>query len=79
MYIVTAVDYGETCNGHAVIVGKYGTREEAVKEVKECLAFLKESFGKDAVLNEAKNEVWASESEIGLHGTVYDIHRVCFD
>jgi hypothetical protein len=76
MFIVTYIDYGENCDGHARLLGTYKTREKAQLEINADIRKLVKVaiFGTKAVYR--PNEVWASNEEIGTHGCVWDIHEV---
>jgi len=73
MFITTCVDYGETCDGHSRLLGKYDNREEAEVEVLADMLGVARSYGSHAVVDENKKEVWASENEVGQKGSVWDI------
>ena len=74
MFIVTYVDYGETCDGHARALGTYETRFAAQAAIDADVRGTKRVYGAKAVTH--PNEVWASEKEIGTHGCVWDVHKV---
>ena len=76
MFIVVSTDYGDTCDGHSRLVGKYETKDEAEAEVRADMAAVRQYLGKEAAVDEAKHEVWACEADIGSLGTVWDIHEV---
>ena len=74
MFIVTYVEYGETCDGHARALGTYETRFGAQAVIDADVRATKMNYGEKAVAR--PNEVWVSENEIGTHGCVWDIHEV---
>lgn len=73
MFITICVDYGETCDGHTRLLGKYDTKEKAEVEVLADMLGVARFYGSDAVVDENKKEVWASESDVGQTGSVWDI------
>ena len=74
MFIVTYVDYGETCDGHSRNLGTYKTRLGAEAAICADVLGTSRNYGPKAVVR--TNEVWASQDEIGTHGCVWDIHEV---
>lgn len=73
MFITTCVDYGETCDGHPRLLGKYDNKEEAEVDVLADMLGVARNYGSHAVVDENKKEVWASENEVGQKGSVWDI------
>ena len=81
-YVVSYVDYGDTCDGHAGVVGIYTSREKAEKAVKLDMASYcdnltdeEELSDKDYVLYKDKMEVWRDIEEIGQNGCTWSIHE----
>lgn len=76
MFILTCVDYGETCDGHARFLGLFKTKELAQEMVSADFRSQKEFYGEGCFIDESKNEIWASREEVGFVGCVYDIFEV---
>lgn len=73
MFIVTCVEYGETCDGHSRILGKFETHKEAEDWVREDMVEVMDMSGEvyedpDFV----RHELWV-EGEKGTHGCIWDI------
>lgn len=73
MFIITCIDYGETCDGHTRLLGKYDTKDEAENDVLADMVGVARNYGSNAVVNDTKKEVWASKDDIGKTGSVWDI------
>lgn len=71
-YIVTAVDVGETVDGHASVIGVFDTRAAAEAFVHEDMQAIAESGGD--IVDKANFEVW--EDEAKTSGCIWDIHAV---
>ena len=72
MFILTAVDYGETCDGHARLLGTYETAADAETDRHADMLVKIAYYGEDCVVDEARGEVWA-KGEVGTNGCVWDI------
>jgi len=74
MFIVTATDYGETCDGHTRLLGRYPDKDKAAKFVGEDMASYHDNLVGNGIGVEkfdlAKREVWAV---VGQSGCVWDI------
>jgi hypothetical protein len=78
MCIVTYTDYGDTCDGHARLLGSYETDEKAELEVfKDMDRYAKEhnNAGDSLDFRSYDHEVWLN-GNVGAQGCVWDIHEV---
>lgn len=72
-FVVTAIDVGETCDGHARIIGVFDTFKEAEAYVNEDMIDVFNGMGADddSILDEVKHEVWLDGSK--TKGCIWDI------
>lgn len=72
-FAVTAIDVGETCDGHARLLGLFETREQAEEFVKEDMKDTFHHMGNDegSIFDETKHEVWADKHY--SNGCIWDI------
>ena len=72
-FVVTAIDVGDTCDGHARILGVFDTHEEAEAYVKEDMKDVFNNMGRDddSIFDEVKHEVWLDGSK--TKGCIWDI------
>lgn len=72
-YIVTAIDIGEGCDGHARLVGRFSTKEQAEAYVREDMKDVLATMGSDeaTIVKWDEHEVWTDGSY--QHGCVWDI------
>lgn len=76
-FIVTAVDVGESCNGHASILGFFDNEESAKNFVLADMKSMARINGGSAIINTAKFEVWKDEEMInGSMWTIHDLSNV---
>lgn len=75
-YIVTAIDIGETCDGHARLLGSFGSREKAESFVKEDMKDTIATMGADdnTVIKWDAHEIWVDDK--CDRGCVWDILEV---
>ena len=73
-YIVTYMDFGETCDYHSRKMGTYDTREDAESEIKADMAAFMLNYGKGNYVQNG-TELWKS-GEVGQTGCVWDIHEI---
>ena len=77
MFIVTAVNYGETCDGHTRVLGRFPDKVHAQKYVAADMASYHDDISEIGVGVEkfdlVRHEVWA---EIGVRGCVWDIFDI---
>jgi hypothetical protein len=78
MFIVTCVDYGETCDGHARLLNVFSNYSEAVAYVESDMGEHKGEYGEDEVFDGNRHEIWASKEEVGVKGCVWDIFNTEF-
>jgi len=72
MYMAVYVDHGETCDGHARMLGVYDNRENAVRDVRADMDARIRNIGDGASVYSDKFEVWAKGEE-GVNGCVWDV------
>jgi len=72
-FAVTAIDIGETCDGHARLIGVFDTHEEAEAFVLEDMKDTLNSMGSDeqTIIDENKHEIWADKHH--SNGCIWDI------
>ena len=72
-FAVTAIDIGETCDGHARLIGLFDTHEEAEAFVKEDMKDVLATMGadEDTIIKWDAHEVWA-DKHYGA-GCIWDI------
>lgn len=75
-YIVTAIDVGETCDGHARLLGSFDDREEAEAFVKEDMTDVLATMGVDdnTIIKWDAHEIWVDDE--CNRGCVWDILEV---
>lgn len=75
-YIVTAIDIGETCDGHARLLGSFRSREDAEAFVKEDMKDTLATMGVDdnTIIKWDEHEIWV-DYECN-RGCVWDILEV---
>lgn len=73
MFIVTCVDYGETCDGHARLLNMFRNHDEAVAFVEFDMIDHKGQYGDEQVFDGNRHEIWASKEDVGVKGCVWDI------
>lgn len=72
-FIVIAIEYGETCNGHSSFLKKFNTREEAEQWVREDMIDVMNCAGVDYEEPDfIRHEVWVKGC-VGTNGCVWDI------
>lgn len=78
MFIVTCIDYGETCDGHARLLKMFSDHADAVAFVESDMNDHREQYGEEQVFDGRRHEIWASEEEVGVKGCVWDIFNTEF-
>ena len=72
-FVVTVIDVGETCDGHARILCVFDTYDKAEAYVKEDMKDVFNLMGADddSIFDEAKHEVWLDKEM--TKGAIWDI------
>lgn len=75
-YIVTVCDVGETCDGHARLLGSFGSWEEAEAFVREDMQDVLATMGADdnTVIKWDAHEIWVNDKQDS--GCIWDILEV---
>ena len=73
MFIVTATEYGDTCDGHTRFLKKFDTHKEAEDWVRDDMVDVMECSGIDYEEPDfIRHEVWVKGC-VGTSGCVWDI------
>ena len=78
MFILIAVDYGETCDGHTRKLGIFKSKRAAEKSLDKDMIGLHDSYvrqGHTVDLYPFTRELWV-DGRMGEFGTVWDIHKI---
>lgn len=78
-FVVTAIDVGETCDGHARLLGSFGSRDEAEAFVEEDMKDVLATMGVDenTIIKWDAHEIWVDDKRD--RGCVWDILEVAPD
>jgi hypothetical protein len=78
-YIVTAIDIGDTCDGHSRLLGVFGSRKGAEDFVKEDMKGVLATVGTEdnTIIKWDAHEIWIGEEYV--RGCMWDILEVALD
>lgn len=75
MYVVTYIQFGDTCDNHSRLLGNYDDEETAKNELLADMDTYIKSMQADPVsVNKYKHEVWFDKNY--TQGCIWDIHEI---